>query len=270
MSSSMTALLLLSWFGQTGAEFHQDFRSDAELHLALSLFGPNAFEAVQKDAEGLRITLPSGRAEVGAVGVQPKFRLSGDFEITLLYAMGEVETPGSGIGSGVKIWGKIASTPPQMMTLAHLVSPANEARWVSIFASEGLDKKTQLRHHRLRPDLKTGRLRLIRTGNVLSFQTAAGEEEGSFHALYRTKVSPGDVQVVRIQANTHGAPSGVSLRLLELTVRADRLLGIVEEEMEVGDVWVWVVSWVLVLSLLGAGGFVLWNRWVRVDRKPPE
>ena len=258
MSVSMTALLLLASFGQMGEEFHQDFRTDSELHPTLSLFGPNAFEAVQQGAEGLQITLPSGRADVGAVGVQPKFRMSGDFEITVLYEMGDVEPPGSGIGSGVKIWGKIASTPPQMTTLAHLVSPTNEARWVSIFAPEGPGKNLQFRDQRLPPDLKTGRLRLIRTGNVLSFQMAAGKEEGPFQELYRTDVKPDDVEVVRIQANTHGASSGVGLRLLKLTVRADRLLGMVEEEVE--DVWVWVVSWVLVLSLLGAGGFFLYSR----------
>ncbi len=254
MSFGTVLALLLSSLGQMDEEFYQDFRGGASIHPILSQFGPDSARAIRQEAEGLRITLPAGRKDRSAVGVAPRFRISGDFEITVGYEILAADTPSGGLGAGVKVWGKIASEEFQAMTLAHLIRPKEGSGFVAIFAHES-DGKRVFKTESLATDAKRGRLRLARTGSELSFLVAEGEGE-TFDELQRVTVGTSDVVALRIPASTANDPSGLSIRLLDLRIRADDLPA---AQARTRGSWGWVVVWVLVVAVIGTGGFLLWR-----------
>jgi hypothetical protein len=99
MNSAILLALLATPWGQMEDQFHQDFRGAASLNPTLTLFGPDSGKAVQFEPEGLRITMPAGRADKAAVGLAPNLRISGDFEITVGYEILSAERPAEGMGA---------------------------------------------------------------------------------------------------------------------------------------------------------------------------
>jgi hypothetical protein len=246
--------ILLCSLGQMDDEFYQDFRGGASIHPVLVRFGAGSAGMIQQEAEGLRLTLPANHKGGAAVGVAPRFHLSGDFEITLGYEILSAGEPSDGLGAGVKIWGKFGSEDFQAMTVAHVIRPKEGNGFVSILAHEKGGKRVFKRKARA-TDVKKGRLRLARTGSELSFLVAEGEDE-TFEELQRVTVGTSDVASLRIPASAPNDPSELSIRLLDLRIRADDLPATGRKERAA---WGWVVVWVLVIGVIGAGSFLLWR-----------
>ncbi len=94
VSGQVFALVLASLAQtETDQEFYQDFRGGGSVHHALTLFGPYRDRAMQQEPRGLRITLPARRRDTAPVGFTPKFRISGDFEITVGYEILSAKPP---------------------------------------------------------------------------------------------------------------------------------------------------------------------------------
>ena len=253
-NATLVVLLLAPLPGQMGDEFTQDFRSGA-LHPAVGQFGPQATQVSRLGAKGLEITLPASRTDKGAVGVTPKFRISGDFEITVAYELLAADKPPKGLGSGVKLWGEIESADKQAMTLAHLVAPDGKSQLLTLMARIGDDDKRVLEEGTRPATARGGQLQLRRTGSELSFLVAEGHS-GGFEELHRARVGTGDVTVLRISANTHDAASAVSVRLVEFRIRAARLPVTGGTPKRSGYGWVF---WLVTLLAVGAGGFLAWR-----------
>jgi hypothetical protein len=224
------------------------------LHPALGLFGPDAAQTIFKEPAGLRITLSGQRASGEAVGVTPRFALSGDFEITASYEILEAAALPTGMGSGVKLWGQIGVAPPDAVTLAHVVRPDKSNVHVSILARGGRPSFKQQKSGATK-----GRLRLVRTGSELSFQVAEGDSH-AFRELRRDQVRSDDLQPLRLSANTGGAVVPLSIRLIELTIRADRMPGRRYEPKGKGSWLVAGIAVVAVAAVAGVGGFFVWRR----------
>ena len=73
------------------------------LHPSLSLFGPNAGDAVKAEVQGLRLTLPTNGRQTYGWGVVANFGMSGDFEVTADYELLAVDRPKRGSGAGVAL-----------------------------------------------------------------------------------------------------------------------------------------------------------------------
>jgi hypothetical protein len=259
MNCGIVVAVLLASAGQMGEEFYQDFRRGSGVHPALSLFGPNATQVTSGEAQGLRITLPANRPDKAAVGVSPRFAISGDFEITVGYEILSADEPPSGLGAGVGVWGQIRSDPPQAMSVACLQRPEKGTGFVAQFAHERTpDGKRDFKQKLLASGAaKKGRLRLARTGSDLSFLVAEGESD-TFEELHRVSVRPDDVKPLRITASTNNAACGVSIRLVDLRIRADQLPG-AARPAETGGWRVWLVAFLLVIAVGVTGGFLLWR-----------
>lgn len=254
MNSGILVVVLLSSVGQMKEEFYQDFRGDSAMDPALGPFGPNSAEAMHSEAEGLRVSLSAGRGNGLPVGFVPRFKIAGDFEITVGYEILSSDEPYSGMGAGVKVWGKTSSKEFRAMTLAHVIRPQEGCGFVAIFARDG-DEGRVFETKSLTTDAKTGRLRLARTGSELSFLVAEGESE-TFDELQRATIGPDDVVALRITANTGDVACAVTIRFLDLRIRAEDL-----PERQGGSTGFWgryVVGFVL-LQVAGVSGFLLWR-----------
>ncbi len=275
MLSARILALFLASLGQVDMdkEFYQDFRRGSAVHHALTPFGPNRETAMQADAKGLRITLPAKRRDTAPVGLSPKFRILGDFEITVAYEIVSADEPPSGQGAGLKIWGRIRSDDDQTMTLAHLIrtkpqstgyqkdgsAVKHEVRneFVATVSRQGSDPKgdRDFENKSLPAETRAGRLRLMRTGSELIFLAAEGEN-GDFQELLRASVSTDAMTALRLSANTSDAASGLSLRLLDLRIRATDLLGAAPPKKRS---YASLVIWLSVILVVGGGGYLLWR-----------
>lgn len=223
MMSTTWLVLLTVALGQMNDEFHQDFRS-GDLHPGLSRFGPNVDRVMRDDSGGLRIALPPNRASGEAVGIEPRFRVSGDFELTLTYELLDVKPPESGMGSGVKIWAKVDGSQFQAVTLSHMLTPAGESVFEALLATGDVPAEREFQRNRQPATARRGRLRISRQADSLSFLVAEDRSE-EFQQLHSAVAFTGDLMGLRISANTSGATSALTVRLVDLQIRADALPG---------------------------------------------
>jgi len=263
MNGGIIVAVILFSVGQMEEEFYQDFRGGAEIHPALSLFGPNRTQAIERDAQGLRITLPANRPDKRAVGVSPQFAISGDFEITVGYEILSADEPPSGFGAGVGVWGQIRSAPPQMINVARLERPGKGSGFVAIFAHEhDADGKRDFKQKPLTGGAGgVGRIRLARTGSELSVLVGEGESE-ELDELHRVSVRRGDVKPLRVSVSTNNVASSLSVRLVDLRIRADQLAA-AAAPAETGGIGVWLVTLLLIIAVGGTGGFLLRRYWLQ-------
>jgi len=255
MNPGTFLLLLAGSFGQMDDEFHCGF-GGGELNPALNRIGPDVSRVMRSDSGGLRITLPPDRQDKGAVGIEPRFRISGDFEITVGYEILSVDTPSTGMGAGLKVWGRLDSDQFQAMNLGRMTSPEGASAFCAVFAQEDAAGKRRFQTKEQPTDAKRGRLRLVRTGSELS-SLVAEEEAEEFQELQRVQVGTGDVLVLRISGTTSGDACGVSLRLLDLRIRADTLPD--KPTTLAKGTGGWFIVWLLVVAGIGTGGFLLWR-----------
>lgn len=218
MRAAYSLFMTLGCLAAMVAEFYQDFRERPALDPALRVFGPGAEEVVTHEAEGLRIRLARNRDPSGAVGVQPRFAICGDFEITASYQILDADPGPFGPGVNLRV---IVGQPMR--------EAADLARYRRI--DEGdiyfVNRATAVPGGQPRRDSMTfpartnaGRLRLRRTGSTLQFLVAEGPN-APFGQLAQKEFVTDDC-ILRFVAHTGKGP-GVDVRLVDLRIRADRL-----------------------------------------------
>jgi hypothetical protein len=73
--------------------FYRDFRKADSLDDDFKLIGPDATSLTKFEPEGLRISLPAKRITREPIGVAPRFKIKGDFEITVSYEIINADPP---------------------------------------------------------------------------------------------------------------------------------------------------------------------------------
>lgn len=187
--------------------FAEDFRGGRPVPAALAAFGPS--RALQPSPLGLRIELSATQARQGPAGLQPRFKLAGNFAVTVRYELLRADTPALGLGSGIKLWRQVDTPRQDALTLAHLRTPRGEER---IHAIHGRKDAPQKRHS-IRACSRRGALKLERKGEEAIFWQASGG--GAFQEVFRTTLPRGEVKALRISAHTHGSAAAVALCLHE-------------------------------------------------------
>ena len=85
------------------AEFHQDLKGGKFDSKMLKLVGGDGGKFVKTEEDGLHIRMPAGLDKPLPVGVAPRFRIHGDFEITASYAIVKADKPIRGYGLAVAL-----------------------------------------------------------------------------------------------------------------------------------------------------------------------
>ena len=191
--------LLAAVFWATGRmreQFFHDFRGRA-LPIALRPFGPQAGRLVQKEAEGLRITLPKDRPEREPVGVTLSRVVPGDFEITATVEIVEVdEPPVASFGAGILM------TVDETARLGRLARAKGRqvAFWDQWLFEAGKDPK--LIGNAMPCTSNVVRLRMKRAGTTLSYLWAPDIVGDEFELMHESEYRPDDIKEIKVMAES--------------------------------------------------------------------
>jgi hypothetical protein len=266
---NVTGLLLLyatAATAQSAQEFSVDFRTGQALPPALKLFGPNPARFVKQEAGGLRVTFPANRPGKQPVGLSPRFAVGGDFEITLRYEILVAQQPETGYGVGTNIYLVVGKPLVEAAGLARYEHPKKGS--VYVINRTWVAHQDKVRQHikTVPTQVKTGQLRLKRSGAILHYLVADGPSS-TFRELHQAKFSPDDLQTVRFTANTGGARAALDVRFLELTIRGAHLPN---EAVPPKRSWGWVVWLLLSGGVVAVTGTTVVMGWLWWRRKAPN
>ncbi len=197
--------------------FHQDLRSADLNNSILRSMG----EGIRFEAAGTRITLPAGVVGTPPAGLVTNAKVHGDFEITVSFEILKADRPPTGFGVGVSLYAAINPDANNAVSLAHRLMPDGKTVFIS---NRMTPAKDGLKHHvQTLPSTEAiGKLRLQRVGSRLRFLVADGNHS-DFVQVDEVEFSPEDVRYVQFGGNTGGSASGLDLRLLDFTLRAEKL-----------------------------------------------
>jgi hypothetical protein len=203
------------------ARFHQDLRTADLNNPNLKPIG----ERVRHEAAGARVTLPAGAGQLATTGLATTFTVHGDFEITLAYEVLKADRPTTGYGVGVSIYAAINTDTSDAASLARRVMPMGGA----VFMSDRMTGDGDANHKvTTRPSTASaGRLRLRRVGSKLHFLLSE-ENRPEFEQVDEVEFGTADLRWLQFGGDAGGSESGLDLRLLDLSVAAEDLPGLVD------------------------------------------
>jgi hypothetical protein len=201
-----------------GADFSHDFRGSrmpaADL---MTLTGVDTMSEITPEEGGLRIKVQPGRGKDG-VGIQTRFPLTGDFEITASYEILSADKPTTGYGVGFNLMIAPVDWKNKRAILA---------RYWTAQGGSGLQAIIMLKEPKPFQDAAwepaetmKGQLRLRREGERLSY--LVNEDLGKpFREMFRFDYGADEVHSVRFVANPGRSPVAVDMRLLDVQIHWD-------------------------------------------------
>ena len=202
------------------AEFHQDFRGGKFDSKMLKLVGADAREWVKAEKDGLNIRFPAGLNKPMPVGVAPRFRIHGDFEITASFAIVNADKPIRGYGLAATLWVETDTENAEAVTIERGIIPKEGERFTSTRISG--PPPPEIRKYdvrRARAQSRSGKIRMARVGPLVITSFADGTEP--FRVLRKVELGPEDLTLARLAAETGWSDHGVEIRLDDLTIRAE-------------------------------------------------
>lgn len=258
---STTALIVVSMLGlnattwATDKEYQQNFRDRAFDFQRLQLLGVNAQRHVTPEPGGLRMVLP-GNKKIPLVGITPRFRVRGDFEITAEFVINKVGKPSGGYGVGVTIYLLAETEGQEVASMGRL----HRVREGEVFAAmHGITPPDGQRKHNVKlvpTQAKFGKLRIARTDATLRYLYAE-ENSPDFKELFQAQFTHADIIQVRLGADSGGTDSTLDIFWKNLSINAKAFPDLHE-----------VRSWRLyyIFGFILAGGLVAWGvwKWLRI------
>jgi serine/threonine protein kinase len=261
-------------------EYYHSFKDHPDDRQGLEVIGPDADECVKFEPAGLRITLPAGYAgppgfhgERPDTGVVIPVGVKGDFEITAGFEILQEPAPAdAGLPqTRLTLDAGVDRANNTVTTLSRRVEAGGGTQFLTwaIRWDEG-EGKHQANYNSFPTQARTGRLRLVRSGSVVSYYAAEGTD-GEFTLLQKYLFTGGDLEDVRLVAST-GADAKAALdgRFTDVRIHAAALMNVPEAPPRKagGKGWLTLVlASALALTLaLGVGIAVARGR---VPRKTP-
>ncbi|MCI0684302.1 MAG: DUF1583 domain-containing protein [Gemmataceae bacterium] len=194
------------------------FKGNPSKPADLTLLGPDAKNCVTFEDEGLRITLPAGwKGDRPGTGVQADLRLQGDFAIWMSFEIlkeparadaGKISTRLS-LGISKDTAKKDRATNSRSVTGSR---GSVFVTWASLWNNE--TGKNQMPSNVFPTKARTGKLRLVRSGDQLFYHAAEGSD-GEWQSLTGYRFGEEDVINVRITAATGGDKAELDVRITE-------------------------------------------------------
>jgi hypothetical protein len=235
--------------------------------------GPDADPCVRFEADGLRITLPAGAGNGWRpTGVATGIAVRGDFEITVNFEILQESVPKDGGGFGTRLSLMIGVDRPNesVVKLSRGLAPTGASQfivWSSLWDSDA--DKAQVRGQAIPTAAKTGRLRLVRAGPVLSSYVAGGPGE-EFALLEQQPLGREDLKNISIVGGTSSGGASLDARVTDLLVRAESLPNMPTAAAPTGGGKPWLTAAVLLgVVLILALGVWLYLRQSRPPRLTP-
>jgi hypothetical protein len=210
--------------GRLVAEFHQDFRSGAFDYRSLRFEGGNIEQFVKPERDGLHIRIPAGLRNPAPVGVVPRFRIHGDFEITASFAIVKADKPIRGYGVSAALWVETDTPTAESATIERGIIPREGERFTSTRISGPPPPETRKYDvRRARAESRSGKIRMARVGSKVITSYADGDKP--FRVLRSVELGPEDLTLARLAAHTGMSDHSIEICLQDLTIRAEALPG---------------------------------------------
>src|SRR5262249_23940859 len=121
--------------------------------------------------------------------------------------------------AGVSIYISLATPAKDAATISHVVRPSDEQVFVAHRASTPAGGARQHRGTQSVTTARSGQLRLVREGQILTYQYA--ERDGdAFQDLYQSELGVADLEQVRLAADNGGGDTAVDVRIPWITITA--------------------------------------------------
>lgn len=206
-------------------EYPQPFKGKTDNIQGWEAIGPGADQNVRFEADGLRITLPSGwGGDRPSTGLRSRFGVKGDFEITLTFEiLKEPEKADAGGIAGTRLnLGIIKDVPKGDVSTLGRAALTNGPRFVA-WSNLGKDVAGKKDQPISRPTTATtGRLRLVRSGADLYYGSSEGFD-GDFSYFKKFPFGAEDLLQVRIIGATGSEKSSLDARVTDFRIRADSI-----------------------------------------------
>jgi hypothetical protein len=211
----------------TPQEFHRSFKSLTTIPDDFDFFGPDAEQCVHFEPEGLRIkTSPDFPNDHSSTGVVYKTLVKGDFEITTDFEILREPQPSEMESDHTRFTlDVVRDNSDELVALSRRVAKWWQGGTQFGAYTRAKDQRTNRPKERFETFLtkaKTGRLRIVRKGSVVSFEAAEGSSN-EFKRLEQVPFDSGDVGEVRLVEGGGGPHGWLDVRVTELTIRADAL-----------------------------------------------
>lgn len=232
-----------------------DFRGQYDPMMFKLVGGGTPERNCRIEKRGLRCSIAASDTEVSYCGLQARFVVRGDFELTGSYAILKLPEPPGGHGAGLKISIKDAAGEGASLQRLNMRGPGNGySAHRAVLQGDG---KPKHRSKLTATGATSGRLRLARAGATLVYLAAEGDS-AEFVELHREEFGSGDLTQVAFAAQTGEAATDVDIVWTGLEVRADELVRL-HEYAGRGD-WRGAVLAVLLAGVVILGAAIVWWR----------
>lgn len=251
-----------------------DFRNGHFDNLSLVPIGPGAVNLLQPTSDGLRISIPAGH-DVKSVGFSPRFKIRGDFEITVDFTILHRTRPRSGSGTGPNIYLSMGSTTDPAASLGRQLRPDGRDIY-GAFAAR-VDAGQRIPTARLfdvpNPGMTSGgSLRLQRSDKEITY-FVSDKSRPTFRSLATQIVSESDVTLVRIGLMQSDPQSAAEILVHKIMITAEDLPELPSDESRTAQLyrpsykpapvpksyrWLWQLAAGLIV--LGTCAAWLWRR----------
>jgi serine/threonine protein kinase len=243
-------------------EYHLSF-ADSQTNLeCLRVTGDDGVR-VKFEPEGLRITVPPDFPRVvKPTGVDTGIVVQGDFEITARFEILQEalsDNPGD-YGMRLSLMIELDSPGQGLVKLSRGMNNRGGPQFVSWSALRNdVTGKTEYRQQYIPTTAKTGRLRLVRNGALLSHLVAEGPSK-DFIPLFQQPVGKEDLKTISLVANTSSTNPLLDVRITDLHISAESLPRSPTAAPEKAP----SKGWRNLLALLGLGLLLALGAWLCV------
>lgn len=183
--------------------------------------GKHAEKYGKVDGKGLLMTLPAERTTNESLGLGGKFTLSGDFQVTLRYEILHFQDPPPPYGTGAALWMRFDGEPRLGAVVTRTRRPEGD-RFVAnrITTNEKGGDKYNPTFFPAKSNF--GRLRVARIGKTIQYEVEDGDSN-EFTRLYQWEATDADVLNLFPQATSSAQIGAVTVRFIDIEVRADSI-----------------------------------------------
>lgn len=269
------AVLLLASARLPGAEYRWDFRTGHFDNLSLEPLGKGAVNLLRPTPRGLQLTLPIGKT-APFVGFSPRFKLRGNFEISMAFTIEQMTTPESGSGSGVSIY-VTTETPGQPAATVGRLRRVGDKNVYNTFTATVDDGERRTSVKLFETSADSGTLRMQRIGEEVTYSVA--EAGGPVRELVTVPFDAADVILLRFGLNQSDPQSSVRAYVHEITIQADELPHLPSEQDRTAQLYrpayqppptpadhTWIWSLAAAGAVGAAGGVWAWRRTLQRRR----
>jgi len=255
--------------------YSQPFQGKPDDMQRYAFRSPNTLDYLTFEPDGLRIKLPPGYAEQRpSIGLALVSTVQGNFEITARFELLKEPDPADAGNFATRVsLGVLLDTPErnEAAVSRRMIARGKTQFFTFLLMERGATGKGQPNLHTVPTEAKTGRLRLVRTGSMISCFASEGANE-DFILLKEYPFSPLDVKQVFLHASTGGPKADLDVRISDLRIVADSLPDLAASAPPAPGSKRWLAAAVILnlLLLLAAiaGWFILRQR--RGGRTKPE